>query len=113
LKTLLLALLIAVHAAGAAQPREHVDSTLPSLETHRPGERVTGTHALREASELRLREQLIRQAELDRLIDARQAHAGAYMPVFPSVYPRQDGPLHPPCRGSGCTPPRPGPPRPR
>ena len=113
LKPLLVALLIAFHAAGGAQPRERVDSTLPSLETRQPGERVTTTRPLREASEARLREQLQRQAELDQLANPHFAHRGAYTPVFPSVYPPPFGVVRPPCVGPGCVPPRPFPPQPR
>jgi hypothetical protein len=113
LKPLRVALLIAFHAAAGAQPRERVDSTLPALETHRPGERVTTTRPLREASEARLREQLIRQAELDHLANPHFARPGAYGPVFPSVYLQPYGPLPPPCSGPGCGPPRPPRPQPR
>jgi hypothetical protein len=104
---LLLALLLALPVPAAAQPRERVDSSLPSLEAPPRGDRVIGTRAQRLRSEAQLREELIRQNELDRLFNPHRGVTDALVPVFPSVFP----PLWP-CAGRGCAPPAPHPPVP-
>lgn len=70
----------------AAQPRERVDSTLPQPAAR--GERMIGTAAQREAGEARLRESLLRQAEIDALFNPhRAAWGGVAIPIYPAVVP--------------------------
>ena len=108
LKPLLLALLCLLPVPGAAQPVGRSDSTLPALNGPRPGERVTSTRPQRDASEAALRQELLRQAELDRLFNLRPGDGGMDPPVFPSIY-LQPGAGGMPCYGRDCLPPRPQP----
>jgi hypothetical protein len=89
-------LLCTLAAAAHAQPRDRVDSTLPERASRERGERVLDTRPLRDASEARLRDELLRQAEIDALIDARQARAAGLVPVYPAVFPSAFAPVHPP-----------------
>ena len=111
---------------ASAQPRDRVDGTLPALQAPQRGERVTGTRAVREAGEARLREELLRQAELDALFNPhRAAWSGAFTPIYPTVippfgpgagvpapfgvqpFPGAKVPL--PCPPGACPPPKPSP----
>jgi hypothetical protein len=130
LKIVSVVLLCMLAAAAHAQPRERVDATLPERASRERGDRVLDTRPLRDASEARLREELLRQAEIDALVDARQTRAAGLMPIYPSVYPfalprvqppiylpgtsssrPPDGSGPGPCAGARC--PRPPAPMPR
>jgi len=99
---LLLVVLLALPAAGVAQPRERVDSSQPSLDPVPRGDRVLGTRGQRLRSEAQLREELIRQNELERLFNPHRGAGDGLGPVVPWVR------LPPgPCAGRGCPPPVP------
>jgi hypothetical protein len=95
-------------------PRDRVDSTLPALESPGRGERVLSTRPQRAASEARLRDELIRQAEIDRLVNPYRDPWSAGMPVVPSVFPQVGVGGVWPCPGCGgwAGPPGPLPPGP-
>jgi len=109
---LLLLCLLPVPAEAQAQVQvQHAgrtDSTLPSLNAARPGERVVSTRPQRDAGEAVLRQELLRQAELDRLFNLRPMDGGMAPPVYPTIVlqPGADRAL---CNGGDCTRPRPQP----
>lgn len=114
LKPVFLALLCLLPVPGSAQHAARTDSTLPALNAPLPGERVTSTRPQRDAAEAVLRQELLRQAELDRLFNLRPGDGATAPPVYPSIY-LPHGPGRPPCYGRDCLwpEPRPMPMRPR
>lgn len=105
-------LLCLLPVQSEAQHAGRSDSTLPALNGARPGDRVTSTRPQRDASEAAFRQELLRQAELDRLFNPGLGNGGYGPPVFPSII-LPPGAASTPCSGRDCLRPQPLPMRPR